>query len=71
MYLNNEFITNILNDINTLSCPSKNNSNTIELAVQSSCYWGLRLTLCYCCFCVVSLAWVSEMKNFPVKNYPL
>ena len=28
MYLYNEFIMNILNDINTLSCPRKNNSNT-------------------------------------------
>ena len=33
MYLYNEFILNILNDIKTLSCPSKNNSNTIELTV--------------------------------------
>ena len=38
---------NILNDINTLLCPSKNNSNSIELTVQTSCYWGLRLTLGY------------------------
>ena len=35
MYLYNEFIMNILNDINTLSCPSKNNSNTIELTHTS------------------------------------
>ena len=46
--LYNEFIMNILNDIiNTLLCPSKNNSNTIELTVHTSCYWGRRLTLCY------------------------
>ena len=38
---------NILNDINTLLCLSKDNSNTIELAVHTSCYWGGRLTLCY------------------------
>ena len=38
MYLYNEFI---------LSCPSKQNSNTIELRVHKFCYWGLRLTLCY------------------------
>ena len=29
-------------------CPIINNSNTIELKVHTSCYWGLRLTLCYC-----------------------
>ena len=28
-------------------CPFKVNSNTIELTVYTSCYWGLRLTLCY------------------------
>ena len=44
MYLYNEFI---LNDINTLSCPSKSDSKRIELTEQTSCYWGLRLTLCY------------------------
>ena len=47
MYLYNEFIINILNDINTLSCPSKSNRKQIELTVHTSCYWGLRLTLCY------------------------
>ena len=26
-------------------CPIKDNSNTIELTVHTSCYWGLRLTL--------------------------
>ena len=30
-----------------LLCPSKNNSNTIELTVHTSCYWGCRLTLWY------------------------
>ena len=39
----------ILNGINTLSCPSKSNSKQIEL---TSCYWGLRLTLCYNKKCV-------------------
>ena len=29
------------------SCPSKSNSKQIELTVHTSCYWGLRLTLCY------------------------
>ena len=43
----NEFIMNILNDINTMLCPNKNNRNTIELTVHTSCYWGHRLTLCY------------------------
>ena len=47
MYLYNECIMNILNDMNTLSCPSKDNSNTIELTAHTSCSWGLRLTLCY------------------------
>ena len=46
MYLYNEFIINILNDINTLLCPSKSNSKQIELTVHASCYWVLRLTLC-------------------------
>ena len=46
-YLHNEFIINILNDINNMSCPSKSNSKQIELMVHTSCYWGLRLTLCY------------------------
>ena len=41
MHLYNEFIINIQNDINTLSCPSKNNSKQIELTVHTSCYWGL------------------------------
>ena len=39
--------TNILNDKNTLSCPSKSNSKRIELTLHTSCYWCLRLTLCY------------------------
>ena len=47
MYLCNGLIINIVNDINTLSCPSKGNSKRIELTVRTSCYWGLRLTLCY------------------------
>ena len=46
-YLYNEFTINILNDMNSLLCPSKSNSKRIELTVQPSCYWGLRLTLCY------------------------
>ena len=33
--------------LNTLSCPSKSNSKRIELTVHTSCYWGLKLTLCY------------------------
>ena len=40
-------VTIILNDMNTLSCPSKSNSKQIELKVHTSSYWGLRLTLCY------------------------
>ena len=46
MYLYNEFIINIINDINTLLSPSKSNSKRIELTGHTSCYWGLRLTLC-------------------------
>ena len=38
---------NILNDINTMSCPIENNSNTIELTVHTSCYWGLTLTVLF------------------------
>ena len=37
MYLYNEFLMNILNDINTMSCPIKINSNTIKLTVHTSC----------------------------------
>ena len=40
-------VHDLMCDKNTLSCPSKNNSNAIELTVHTSCYWGLRLTLCY------------------------
>ena len=47
MHPNAEFLMNIQNDKNTVSCPLKSNSNTIEFTVQTSCYWGLRLTLCY------------------------
>ena len=28
-------------------CPIKVNTNTIELIVHTSCYWGRRLTHCY------------------------
>ena len=38
---------NIVNTLNTLSFPSKSNGKLIELTVQTSCFWGLRLTLCY------------------------
>ena len=33
-------------DINTVLCPIIFNSNTIELTVHTSCFWGSRLTLC-------------------------
>ena len=55
MYLYNEFIINILNNINNLLCPSKSNSKQIELTVHTSCYWGLRLTLCC----------TSSLQGFP------
>ena len=41
MYLYNEFIINIINDMNTLLCPSKSNSKFNE-PVHTSCYWSLR-----------------------------
>ena len=63
MNLYNEFIVNILNDINTVLCPSKSNSKQIELTVHTSCYWGLRLTLCYFNAKVVNL--------FSKNKYPL
>ena len=37
---------NILNDISTLSYPMKEEIKTIELTAHTSCYWGLKLTLC-------------------------
>ena len=46
MYLYNEFIIKVINDINTLLCPSKSNSKQTEPTVHTSCYWGRRLTLC-------------------------
>ena len=72
MYLYNEFILykefiiNIVNTINTLSCPSKSNSKRIELTLHTSCYWGLRLTLCY----IASLfLFFSIMANESRKNF--
>ena len=64
MYLYNEFKTNILNDINTLSCPCKNNSHIIELTVHTSCYWGHRLTLCYFLFTGGSI----DSSQFPSQS---
>ena len=43
MYLYNEFLMNILNDINIVSCPFKSNSNTIELTVHTSCFGVINL----------------------------
>ena len=34
---------NILNDVNIILCPIKNDSYTIELTVHNSCYWVLDL----------------------------
>ena len=64
MYLYNEFIMNFQNDINTLLCPSKNNNNTIELTVHTSCYWGLRLTLCYYLYILKAIYQVDSLKCF-------
>ena len=35
----------IINDLNTMSCPIKVNSNSIELTVHTSCFWIDGLTL--------------------------
>ena len=35
MYSYNEFLMNILGDLNTMLCPIENNSNTIELTVHT------------------------------------
>ena len=40
-------------------CPTY--SNTIELTVHTSCYWGLRLTLCY-------FAGVGAMRTSPTSS---
>ena len=40
----------ILNDKNTMLCPIKNNGNTIELTVHTSCYWDLRLSVHTSCY---------------------
>ena len=40
----------------------KNNSNTIEITVHTSCYWGLRLTLCYPA-CKLSKIWINHKKT--------
>ena len=39
----------VINNINTLLCPSKSNSKQMELTVHTSCYWGLKLILCLYC----------------------
>ena len=65
MYLDNEFIINILNDLNTLSCHSNSDSNTIELTVHTSCCWGRRLTLCYYFF---ELEASNEKLNEPERQ---
>ena len=36
-----------INAINTMSCPIKGDSNTIELTMHTSCHLGLGLFLCY------------------------
>ena len=79
MYLHNEFIINILNDIITQSCPRKSNSKQIELTVHTSCYWGLRLTLRYnlwllsfsgeLVFCLYFLNFFESLLS--IKNYRL
>ena len=40
-------VSNFIRNINTMLCPIICNSDTIELTVHTTCYWGLRLTLCW------------------------
>ena len=47
MYFLSWISNEIVIDINTMLCPIKVNSNTIELRVHPTCYLRLRLTLCY------------------------
>ena len=65
MYLYNQFIMNIRNDINTLLCPSKNNSDTIKLTLHTSCYWGRRLTLCYFNFLLKRAVLYQSLETRP------
>ena len=51
---------NILNDINTMLCPVKNNSNKIELTVHTSCYWVLDLL---CVKCVTSCVQFENIEG--------
>ena len=39
--------------INTMLCPIIFNGNTIEITVHTSCYLGLKLTLCYSSYFVL------------------
>ena len=50
MYLYNEFLMK-LNDVNTMLCPIKVNSYTIELTVHTSCY------------CILDLLFVTYVKK--------
>ena len=47
----------ILNDINTMSCPIKVYSNTIELTFHTSCY------------CVLDLLCVTNYYYYNLKSY--
>ena len=65
--LTKKWISNeIVNDINTMLCPIKVNSNTFKLTVQTSCYCVLDL-LCVTCFInskwkVNSLRWTGQAR---------
>ena len=70
----NKFLMSILNNINTVLCPLKSNGNTIELTVLTSCYWGLRLTLCWldCDMCLQLLHCLFELQSLKcLKNTSL
>ena len=53
----------IVIDINTMSCPFKVNSNTIELSVHTSCYCVLDL-LCVQGKNLVTLFYIDVFKSF-------
>ena len=63
---------NILNNINTVPCPLKSNSKTIELTVHTSAYLGLRLTLCYTPVLLtrgLTTAWAPHSPTITVKTF--
>ena len=70
----NENINEIVYDINTMSCPIKVNSNTIELTVHTSCYCVLdllcvntdflMLPVCFFSMVQISLGFMVRILSF-------